>query len=307
MKRVFALLLLIIVLNYSLMGQELSSEGRMHWKAAELLYKTINNESDYIGVIKELKSVARSDPDFADTYFNLGEIYAKRNDFRYASVFFNRFKELVPDEADAIDKLLYKERIRFYRNPVVEKLVGTWKDDLENPTVSITIGVYDSSISLFIQAEGMTERLSISGHYPDPLHNDQVRCGPTGGICFSGSEVWEVIGTRGSGHGADYYKEYPIDLYKWCSFLEFFSGGISFLDSSSVVTDYYIEGIESQCEDQLLLSGFVYKRYQPISKKVKKGLKTTEEYEWELLSRVRIPEIVLMKVNEQLPSLSSLL
>ena len=104
---------LLSLCAFAQVNNELSDAGKRHYKAAMTLFDMASTIEDYKSVANEFELVAVSDPNYADTYFNLGKIYTKLGKeygapyFQKARDAFNKYKELRPDEANTADDEIY--------------------------------------------------------------------------------------------------------------------------------------------------------------------------------------------------------
>ena len=92
---------------------ELSDAGKRHYKAAMTLLELASTIEEYKTIANEFEWVAERDPNYADTYFELGKIYTKLGKeygepyFQKAKDAFKKYKDLRPDEANTVDDEIY--------------------------------------------------------------------------------------------------------------------------------------------------------------------------------------------------------
>lgn len=172
MKR---LLVVFFLLAFGLLlcAQEqtaLSDAGARSWKAAMTLLDMAKTADDLEGPIREFEKVTKSDPNYADTYFNLGKLYTKVGKeegdeaFNKALENFKRYLSLRPHERQQIEDELYVvESIRKSTAPYrieknKKKFIGTWKDT-EYPDVKYIIRITENGDSFNVQVSTSNERL----------------------------------------------------------------------------------------------------------------------------------------------------
>lgn len=175
-KTLFASLLLSICV----LAQEsklLSADGQKHYKAAMTLFDMASNIDDYKAVAKEFEQVLSCDPNYADTYFNLGKIYTKLGKeygepyFQKAKDVFATYKKLRPEEASSIDDELYaislieKTSTKYRAEKNKALYVGTWKgQDYTDYILKIT--ETDGSLKIFLSSwDGATNYKTIYDNY----------------------------------------------------------------------------------------------------------------------------------------------
>ena len=121
MKKVlFTLLLLSFGISLSAqVPSELSESGARSWKAAVALLDMAKSTDDLDGPIKEFEKVTVSDPNFPDTYFNLGKLYTrygKEKGPKYldkARSFYENYIRLRPDDRkNAEDEISVLDALR---------------------------------------------------------------------------------------------------------------------------------------------------------------------------------------------------
>lgn len=136
------ILFISIIVSVCVFSQEsktLSANGQRHYKAAMTLFDMASNAEDYKTVAGEFEQVIATDPNYADTYFNLGKIYTKLGKefgepyFKKAKEAFVKYKSLRPEESSVIDDELYavelvdKSSVKYRTEKNLESLIGTWK------------------------------------------------------------------------------------------------------------------------------------------------------------------------------------
>lgn len=109
-------ILLCMLFSLALHAQNsitLSNEGRKNWKAANALLEVASSTDELIYVIQQFEMVTKSDPDYADTYYNLGKLYAKVGNekgesyFDKAQSYYEKYKSLHPEDSELINDEIY--------------------------------------------------------------------------------------------------------------------------------------------------------------------------------------------------------
>ena len=95
MKKLIFISFLVVTLQSALYAQTqgLSEEGYKHWVKAVARMENIKQENDYFLVIDEFNKVLETDPNYADTYYNLGKIYTKIGELKNELSHFEKAKE----------------------------------------------------------------------------------------------------------------------------------------------------------------------------------------------------------------------
>ena len=113
----------------SLCAQEqtrLSEAGARSWKAAMTLLDMAKTVDELEGTIREFEKVTKSDPNYADTYFNLGKLYTRYGKekgpqyFDMAHEYFSTYIRLRPDDKKAAEDEIY------IMNAIKENSVSQW-------------------------------------------------------------------------------------------------------------------------------------------------------------------------------------
>ena len=120
MKKLF-ILILFVAASFAVHAQTqgLSEEGYKHWLKAIVRMEDLKQESDYALVINDFLEVLKTDPNYADTYFNLGKIYTKMGELKNELSYFEKAKEcydkylaLKPSDKNAVLKDLTRLEIK---------------------------------------------------------------------------------------------------------------------------------------------------------------------------------------------------
>lgn len=72
-----SIILILIVQSPHLLAQELTKEGRGHFRAALALFDAATTPEDLLSVAHEFEQVLETDKDYPDTYLNLCLVYQK--------------------------------------------------------------------------------------------------------------------------------------------------------------------------------------------------------------------------------------
>ena len=94
-------------------GPAISNEGRRHFKAGEAFLSAAVNAEQYLLAAEEFEQVIKTDPSFADTYFNLGKIYTRIGKekgidyFKKAEDCFKKCLTLNPSDSAIVEDELY--------------------------------------------------------------------------------------------------------------------------------------------------------------------------------------------------------
>ena len=120
MKKLILISLLTVTMQNALQAQQgLSEEGYKHWVKAITLMENIQSESDYLVVREEFIKVTETDPNYADTYYNLGSLCAKMGElgggipmFDAAKTYYDKYLELRPSERAEIIKEQVKLEVK---------------------------------------------------------------------------------------------------------------------------------------------------------------------------------------------------
>ncbi len=309
MKRYYLIVAFLVLSVFGLYAQRISEEGRLHWEKADYLYNTAQSSDDYLDVIREYKAVLRSDPNFANAYYNIGKLYIRIEEFTLASVFLNRYKELVPDEAEQIDEMLYLEKIRLYRNTGIANLIGEWTDDQDNPTMTISIKIKERKMFFVFWMSGMPEPVTISDVYPE-LDDGCISLSSSGQSSFRDGWIWKVDGDSKNGKRVftthTPYDYYLLQEYYWCDFFEYYSASISFIDDTSVFFNNGFQNKDGHLNGKLLIGLPQYYQLKPSTRTRGTGRSSYSEYYWEPLIEIDWKySFVLERRND--PPISSLL
>lgn len=117
MKRLILMLAVgaIIITGFtSVFGQAISDEAKRHSNRGVAAVEIAKSPADYEAAIKEFKQAIDLAPEWADAYYNLGNVQAQAEKFGDAIASFRQYLRLAPNANDAesvkslIDKLEYK-------------------------------------------------------------------------------------------------------------------------------------------------------------------------------------------------------
>ena len=112
MKKLILISLLTVTMQNALQAQQgLSEEGYKHWVKAITLMENIQSEKNYLLVRDEFIKVTETDPNYAETYYNLGSLCTKMGElgggipmFDAAKTHYDKYLELRPSERAEIIK-----------------------------------------------------------------------------------------------------------------------------------------------------------------------------------------------------------
>ena len=76
-KLIFISLSFIVLQTFSYAQKNLSEDGYKHWIKAVALMGNIKEATDYFLVVDEFSKVLKTDPTYADVFYNKGVLYAK--------------------------------------------------------------------------------------------------------------------------------------------------------------------------------------------------------------------------------------
>lgn len=127
-------LLCVLCLSVFCLGQNLSDEGRGHFKAAMALFEIASSNDDYKQVAQEFEAVTKSDPEYADTYLNLCKIYGRLGTdggevyFKKAQEALENYHRLAPEDVNTYndEKMVLDALQMKYKNSPT-RYVGKWK------------------------------------------------------------------------------------------------------------------------------------------------------------------------------------
>lgn len=158
MKRLilFAVNMAVLSVGSLLVGQELSPEGRGHYKAAMTLFDMASSVSDYEGVAAEFEKVAQTDPGYADTYINLCKIYGRigvdKGDgyFDKAKDALEKYRQLSSDKEVYGDELIVLDALKAKNASRIRKsFTGHWKWGAHGDlTISYENGGYTATVAM---------------------------------------------------------------------------------------------------------------------------------------------------------------
>ncbi len=170
MKRLVVLFVYLVlpVIGAAQSTPRLSEAGNRHRKTAATLLELASNTDDLIAVTSELEEILKTDPGFADAYYDLGQLYIKigkdkgEKYFEKAKNAFSQYLKIRPTDSLTVKDDLYTlEMVRKSseksRSEANRKLfVGTWKVDYEaagmNYPLYFIVDDFNGSFSVIIKS-----------------------------------------------------------------------------------------------------------------------------------------------------------
>ena len=136
MRRIILLIVAFFCVAFSLtsMAQNLSTEGKGHFIAAQRLFEMATSVDDYKLVAEEFESVTKSDPSFAKTYINLGLVYSRIGAeqgepyFSKAEAALETYRKMAPEDTEGYteEAISLKAMRRKYEDGQIKSKTGDW-------------------------------------------------------------------------------------------------------------------------------------------------------------------------------------